>query len=356
MKIAIGLSGGVDSSVAAALLLEAGHEVTGVTMKIWRDGLYRGGDRDGCFGPGEADDIRRAEALCRQLGIAYRVFDCADAYESVVLDYFRREYLAGRTPNPCIRCNAFMKFGVLIELARQSGLEFDRFATGHYARIRPAADGPALYAGCDAARDQSYFLHRLPRARLEHLLFPLGEYAKPEVRRLAARFGLAVKDQPDSQDFYSGDYTELLHAPDRPGDIVDAEGRVLGRHNGFWHYTVGQRKGLGLASPRPLYVIELNSCRNEVVVGAASDTLRRYLRAGDPNWLVPLPVAGTMVSAKVRSAGKSLPARVLETSESGFRLEFPDGVNAPARGQSAVLYDGGRVLGGGVIEEAWLNG
>jgi len=345
VKIAVGLSGGVDSSVAAALLKSQGHEVVGVTMKLWRTGRYRGGDKDACFGPGEAEDIARAEKLCRQLDIPYHVFDCADEYERVVLDYFRKEYLAGKTPNPCVRCNAFMKFGVLPNLARQSGIAFDKFATGHYARLREENGVFHLLRGVDDKKDQSYFLYRLKQPQLKNLLFPLGEYHKSEVRELAAIYGLEVKDKPDSQDFYSGDHTELLNTPPKVGNIVDTSGKVLGTHEGFWNYTIGQRKGLGIAAKEPLYVLDINPCRNEVVVGNSADTLRHELELADCTWIVAEPEGEVL--AKVRSASKMLPARY----ERG-KLHFPDGVFAAARGQSAVLYRNGEVLGGGIIAGA----
>ena len=345
MKIAVGLSGGVDSSVAAALLKSRGHEVVGVTMKLWREGRYRGGEKDACFGPGEAEDIARAEKLCRALDIPYHVFDCADEYEKVVLDYFRSEYLAGKTPNPCVRCNAFMKFGVLPNLARKSGIDFDKFATGHYARIREKNGVFHLLLGTDEKKDQSYFLYRLKQSQLANLLFPLGGLHKTEVRELAAKFGLEVKDKPDSQDFYSGDHTELLNTPPCLGNIIDIAGNVLGTHEGFWNYTIGQRKGLGVAAKHPLYVLELNPCRNEVVVGNAEDTLRHELKLADCSWIAGGVPAGE-VQVKVRSASKLLPA-VFENDT----LQFPDGVSAAARGQSAVLYRENEVLGGGIIAE-----
>ena len=345
MKIAVGLSGGVDSSVAAALLKSQGHEVIGITMKLWREGRYRGGARDACFGPGEAEDIARAENLCRALDIPYHVFDCADEYEKVVLDYFRSEYLAGKTPNPCVRCNAFMKFGVLPNLARKSGIDFDKFATGHYARIREENGVFHLFRGADEKKDQSYFLYRLKQSQLANLLFPLGGLHKTEVRELAAKFGLEVKDKPDSQDFYSGDHTELLNTPPCLGNIIDIAGNVLGTHEGFWNYTIGQRKGLGIAAKHPLYVLELNPCRNEVVVGNAEDTLKHELKLADCSWIAGSVPAGE-VQVKVRSASKLLPA-VFENDT----LQFPDGVSAAARGQSAVLYRNEEVLGGGIIAE-----
>ncbi|MBQ7731741.1 MAG: tRNA 2-thiouridine(34) synthase MnmA [Lentisphaeria bacterium] len=345
MIVAVGLSGGVDSSVAAAMLSEQGHTVIGVTMKLWREGRYRGGERDACFGPGEAEDIAASEALCRKLRIEYHVFDCADEYEAVVLEYFRSEYLAGRTPNPCVRCNALMKFGVLPQMARKSGIAFDRFATGHYARICAENGVFHLLRGADEKKDQSYFLYRLKQAQLKQMMFPLGDYRKTQVRELAEAYGLSVKDKPDSQDFYSGDHVELLNASPRPGNIVDTAGNVLGTHDGFWNYTVGQRKGLGIAAKHPLYVLEVNACRNEVVVGCQSDTVQHELKLADCSWITSEPDGE--VQAKVRSASNLVPAVYHAGS-----LEFPDGVFAAAKGQSAVLYRDDEVLGGGIITEA----
>ena len=344
MIVAVGLSGGVDSSVAAAMLREQGHTVIGVTMKLWREGRYRGGERDACFGPGEAEDIAASEALCRKLGIEYHVFDCADEYEAVVLNYFRSEYLAGRTPNPCVRCNALMKFGVLPNLARKSGIAFDRFATGHYARIREEDGVFHLLRGADEKKDQSYFLYRLKQAQLKQMMFPLGDYRKTQVRELAAKYGLDVKDKPDSQDFYSGDHVELLNAPPRRGNIVDTAGNILGTHEGFWNYTVGQRRGLGIAAKRPLYVLEVNACRNEVVVGSQEDTVQRELKLVDCSWITSEPDGE--VQAKARSASNLVPAVYHKGT-----LVFPDGVFAAAKGQSAVLYRGDELLGGGIIME-----
>lgn len=352
MKIAIGLSGGVDSSVAAALLKQSGHDVTGITMKIWRDGKYRGGDKDACFGPGEEDDIRAAAALCRKLDIPYHVFDCAEAYEKAVLDYFRAEYLAGRTPNPCVRCNSLMKFGVLPNLARQSGVEFDKFATGHYVRSGYQDGRYFIRTARDLAKDQSYFLYRLTQKQLAELHFPLGERTKAAVRALAEEFGLEVSDKPDSQDFYSGDHRELLDTPDRPGNIVDASGKVLGTHKGFWHYTVGQRRGLGIAAPESLYVTALNPCRNEVVVGSRLETRCGQLLVNDCNWVSAAePDAAFEAQVKIRSASTPVPARLQPQGDGLWRIIFPDGVTAPAAGQSAVFYDGDLLLGGGVITE-----
>ncbi len=350
MKYAVGLSGGVDSSVAALLLKEQGHEVVGVTMQLWREGVYRGGDRDACFGSHEIEDIATARRLAERLGIEYRVFDCFDTYNREVIAYFRETYLSGRTPNPCVRCNAMLKFGLLPRLARASGLAFDRFATGHYARIVRRGARWAVACAADAAKDQSYFLYRLSQEQLAASEFPLGEYTKAEVRAIARAHGLDAAERPDSQDFYSGDRNELIGEPDRPGDIVDLSGRVLGRHNGFWHYTIGQRKGLGIGGGTPFYVVDLNACRNQVVVGRADDAVKTSLEVTDLVYGALDPsAAGEAVACrvKVRSAGLPKGPAVLQ----GNRCTFPGGLAGIAPGQSAVFYaaDSGEILAGGVI-------
>ena len=344
MRIAVGLSGGVDSSVAVALLKEQGHEVVGITMSLWREGRYRGGCGDACFGPHEAEDIAAARELCVQLGIPYYVFDCSDAYEKTVLDYFREEYLAGRTPNPCVRCNSSMKFGLLPRLARESGLAFDSFATGHYARVVHHNGRWHLLRGVDEAKDQSYFLYRLTQEQLSGILFPLGELRKADVRSLASRFGLDVKDKPESQDFYSGDKGELMQTPPRQGNIVDETGRVLGAHQGHWNYTIGQRRGLGVSSTQPLYVVDINACRNEVVLGTVEKLRASQIQLADCYWISGAPPKGNVL-AKIRSTAQPAPAQFSDDV-----LIFMDGASAAARGQSAVLYEGDEVLGGGVIQ------
>lgn len=281
MKIAVGLSGGVDSSVAALLLKRAGHEVVGLTMRLWREGVYKGGDRDACFGAHELEDIERARATAKKLGIGYETFDCFDAYKTSVIDYFRETYLAGKTPNPCVMCNPLLKFGLLPRLAREAGLKFDAFATGHYARLERVGERYAVRRAVDETKDQSYFLYRLSQEQLARTLFPLGALTKSETRKIAAAAGLVTAERPDSMDFYSGDKNELIGEPDRVGNIVDVHGKVLGRHNGFWHYTVGQRKGLGIGGGIPYYVLDVNACRNEVIVGFAEDAVKTSLELAD---------------------------------------------------------------------------
>ena len=347
MKIAVGLSGGVDSAVAALLLMKAGHEVTGVTMKLWQEGRYKGGCHDACFGPGEAEDIAAAEALAKKIGIEYRVFDCADEYERIVIDYFRREKASGRTPNPCVVCNPRMKFGLLPEIAARH-FAFDRFATGHYARIVQSGGRFAVACAVDSSKDQSYFLWGLSQEQLARAMFPLGELAKSEVRRLAAEAGLPMAEKPDSQDFYSGDCSELLGEADRDGEIVATNGKVLGIHHGYWHYTVGQRKGLGAFGPKPLYVVRLDACRNEVVLGTREEAHVSEFRVDNMNWMAAEPTRGRLSAfVKIRSTGAPLgPVEF----EDGLCRAPGEGLFGVAPGQSAVFYDAeGTILCGGVI-------
>ena len=342
MRVAVGLSGGVDSSVAAALLKRAGHDVVGITMKLWREGKYKGGEKDSCFGPKEAEGIAMAESLCRSLDIPFHVFDVFEDYEKIVLEYFRNEYLGGRTPNPCVRCNSFIKFGILPELALKSGLAFDKFATGHYARIVERGGSFHLLRGTDETKDQSYFLYRLSQAQLSRTMFPLGEMRKKEVRQLAAEFGLAARDSAESQDFYSGDQEELLDTPDREGDIVDTSGKVLGHHRGFWHYTIGQRRGLGVAAAHPLYVVDIDACRNRVVLGGAADVQHHEIDISDCAWTNGEPEGE--LGVKIRSVSQIVPCNYRNG-----HVSCPDGVLAAAKGQSAVLFRDDEVLGGGII-------
>lgn len=355
MKIAVGMSGGVDSSVAALLLVEAGHNVTGVFMKTWSGPAGPAGGRGACYGHDEAEDIRAASEVCAKIGIPLRTIDCARGFEEIVLRDLRAGYLSGTTPNPCVRCNQMVKFGLLPEAARRAGLSFDRFATGHYARVEyaPSLARFLLNRAEDGRKDQSYFLYRLDQPQLATALFPLGDLLKSEVREIARKKCLPVHDRRESQDFYAGDLADILGRGDLEGDIVDREGRVLGRHRGVWNYTVGQRKGLGIAHPVPLYVLEIDAAGNRLVVGPESETLRSSAVVRDTVWgPFETLAAPAEVRVKVRSAGRPVPATVSPLEDGRARIDLAEPVSSAAPGQSAVFYDGDTVFGGGVIETA----
>lgn len=361
MKILVGLSGGVDSSVAAMLLKEQGHEVIGATMSIWRErsdlNLSVMKEKStcthgACYGPDEQEDIDTASKIAKQIGIEYHVFKCADEYEKIVLENFKEQYLSGRTPNPCIRCNALVKFGVLPFLAKQNGIEFDKFATGHYARIEENNGRYFLKRAKNTKKDQSYFLYKLTQDQLKNICLPLGEYTKEEIRELARKGELDVSDKPDSQDFYEGDYNELLGIDAKKGNIVDLEGKVLGTHNGIWNYTIGQRKGLCISAPEPLYVIELRKESNEVVVGYKDKTFKNSLIAIEPNWISIDKLTEPMrVTAKIRSTQQPTEALISPMTDGSVKVVFDEYQKSIATGQSVVFYDDDIVVGGGIIDK-----
>lgn len=355
MKVLVGLSGGVDSSVAALVLKEQGYEVIGATMSIWgKKGLaVAQGKHNACYGPDEVEDIEAAQNLANQLGIPYHVVDCVTKYEDIVIKNFKKEYLDGHTPNPCVWCNALIKFGVLPEIARLNGVEFDKFATGHYAKVVEENGRYILKRGIAPHKDQSYFLYRLKQEQLKNIILPLGDYTKEQIRQIAKENGLQAADKPDSQDFYGGDYNELLDVEDKIGNIVDLEGKVLGQHKGIWNYTIGQRKGIGVSASEPLYVLELRKETNEVIIGPADKTFKKSLIADDLNWIAIDGLKEPMrCQAKIRSTQQPTPVEIRPYGQDGVEVIFDDVQKSIAIGQSAVFYDGDRVLGGGVIKSA----
>ncbi len=354
------MSGGVDSSVAAAILKRDGYNVVGLTMKVWADDKSKvrsqksklGSARHGCYGEGEGEDIEDARRVADALGIPHYVIDLTAEYEAEVLDYFRREYRSGRTPNPCLRCNPRVKFGSLVEKARQAGLTFDFFATGHYARVEWNGSRKVLMKGRDAGKDQSYFLAFLTPGQLRQTLLPLGELTKAEVRKLAAEFSLPVAEKAESQDFAAGGF-EALVGPEAPGPVLDGAGNVLAEHRGIARYTIGQRKGLGVTSAVPVYVVDIDPARNAVIVGDRQGTYRDSLTASGLNWTaiesleVPIRVA-----AKVRYRHPEAWAEVSPVDNERVYVKFDEPQPAIAPGQGVVFYDGEVVLGGGTIERA----
>ena len=347
-RIVVAMSGGVDSSVVAALAAASGAETIGVTLQLYDHGAAVGRTGSCCAG----QDIRDARSVADRLGIAHYVVDYASRFRESVIADFADEYLAGRTPIPCVRCNQGVKFTDLLGIARDLGA--DCLATGHYVRRFAGEHGAELHRAIDPARDQSYFLFATTRAQLDYLRFPLGGLAKPRVRAIAADLGLGVAAKPDSQDICfvpDGDYAAVVRRlrpeADEGGDIVGLDGTVLGRHRGLVNFTVGQRRGLEIGgSPEPLYVVRLEPEARRVVVGPRAALAVAAARIGDVNWLGE-GFAGTM-TAKIRSMAKPVPVRF-----DGEILHFAAPEQGVAPGQAAVFYAGERVLGGGWIEETF---
>ena len=368
--MAVAMSGGVDSSLAAALLLEQGFEVVGFTMQLWpreREEDVPPGMR-GCCGVDAIDSARR---VARHLGIRHYVLNLREPFERFVIDPFCDEYAEGRTPNPCIRCNTFVKFGPLLHRAREIGAE--KLATGHYARVTRAGQAQAcgtrgdgesgrwkLLRGADSGKDQSYSLYGLTQEQLAHALLPLGELTKQETRHRAAKLGLPTAERAESQEicFITGEnYRQYLERrrPEvaAPGPIVDREGRRIGRHRGVAFYTIGQRQGLGIAHGRPLYVVGIDIERNRLIVGEMEEATARGLLMREVNYVSVerLPDEGMRLAAKIRSGAS--PAPCVATPENGrVRVDFAQPEWAVSPGQAAVCYDGETVAVGGVIESA----
>ncbi|MEJ7934231.1 tRNA 2-thiouridine(34) synthase MnmA [Sphingobium sp. AN558] len=343
-RIVVAMSGGVDSSVVAALAARTGAETIGVTLQLYDHGAAVGRTGSCCAG----QDIRDARAVADRLGIAHYVFDYESAFRDSVISDFADEYMAGRTPIPCVKCNMGVKFTDLFQIARDLGA--DCLATGHYVRRVEGGQGAELHRAADLARDQSYFLFATTQAQLDYLRFPLGGMPKQQVREIAAELGLGVALKPDSQDICfvpDGDYAKIVRKlrpdADEGGDIVHVDGRLLGRHKGMIHYTVGQRKGLEVGGqPDPLYVVRLEAASRRVIVGPKAALAVSGATLSDINWLGG-DFTGPL-TAKVRSMAKPVPARL-----DGDRLCFDAPEYGVAPGQAAVLYAGDRVLGGGWI-------
>ncbi len=354
--VLLGMSGGVDSSVAALLLTEQGYDVQGVTLQVWEPEdentpVTKKWEERGCC------KVGLARHVAQRLGIPHEVVDTRETFRKNVVDDFIVGYLGGTTPNPCVRCNERVKFGRLYELAQARGADF--VATGHYARVLPVDEGVGLFRGADGKKDQSYFLYRLPAAWLPRILFPVGHLQKTEVWARAEELDLPADEMKESQEICfvtQGDYRTFLtaEAPQalRPGPFLDLEGKTIGEHRGIAFYTPGQRKGLGIALGERLYVKEVNPETNAVVLGRAEDLSRQTCTVHDVNWLADaLPETLDHVDIKYRYASPAVSGQVQPHAAGTLSIEFQEPQHALSPGQSLVLYQGNRVLGGGIIQQ-----
>ncbi len=350
-RVLVAMSGGVDSSTVAAILKKEGHDVIGVTMQLWD---YGEGESGCC----SVDDVKDARMVAEEIGIPHYVVNYMDVFKKYIVEDFINNYLSGRTPNPCVLCNQFMKFNFLLKRAMALGADY--LATGHYARKESGEEGKEFYLckAVDESKDQSYFLFALSQKELSRLIFPLGSMTKNEVREAAKSMNLRVANKPDSQEvcfITGGNYRDFLKShielKNERGEIVDKNENVLGLHDGIFSFTVGQRRGLGVSNGKPLYVIKIDPESNRVIVGEEEDIFKTRLKANNVIWINKAPLVEINVKARIRYRHKESEAVIHPTTDREAYVEFQDPQRAITPGQAVVFYDGDRVLGGGWIGE-----
>ncbi len=352
-KVLVGLSGGVDSSISLYLLKEEGFEVLGITMKIWKgEGFKNKKKKSACFGPNEEECVKDAEKVCKILKVPFYILDLSNYFEEEILEYVRNEYDKGRTPNPCVLCNRKIKFEKIPEIAKKEGIEFDFFATGHYARIEMVDGNYILKKAIDLKKDQSYFLWRLTKEQISKTIFPLGNWKKVDVKNLAKKLKLPIYDKPESQDFFEGDLDFFLLKSSKRGFIKNLKGDILGEHKGIQYYTIGQRRGLGISYKKPLYVVRIESKTNTIYVGEKCELLKRKFLGKDANWVsLDKNIKELTCNTKIRYKHEGAEAKVLKLEENKVLVEFEEPQLSITPGQSAVFYDGDILLGGAIIDE-----
>jgi len=353
--VAVGMSGGVDSTMTALMLKNKGYNVVGITMQIWDNNPNIKGTSSGCYGPNEKDDIRDAKKAAKMIGIEHHVVNLQEEYRKAVLEYFKGEYQKGRTPNPCVMCNSKIKFGLLIDKALKSGIEFDYFATGHYVRVSydEKSNLYLLKKGTDKTKDQSYFLYRLKQNQLSKVIFPLGSKKKSFVKEFAKKNGFAeYANKQESQNFVECDSYSALLPAGKPGMIIDYNGKVLGEHNGITNYTLGQRKNINIGGLKePYYVLKIDSKKNCIIVGPRRFAFFDKVSVKNINWIIPFNKAKNKVEVKIRYGAELAKASFVSKDKSKAVLKFIKPQFAVTPGQSIVFYDKDIVIGGGIIDK-----
>lgn len=357
--VAVGMSGGVDSTMAAYLLKKQGYNVIGVTMSIYNKNTnIPESDKNGCYGPREQKSLEAAKEACKRIGIEHYIINLQNEFKENVIEYFCNTYLDGNTPNPCVMCNSKIKFGALLQKTKESGIDFDYFATGHYVKIAKNKSNGRLYIkrALDSKKDQSYFLYRLSQEQLFNLMFPIGEYIKTDLKSIAAEIGFKeYADKKESQDFIEADNYSILFGDKKikEGDMVDVNGKIVGKHNGIINYTIGQRKGLNLGGASEiLYVVDINPELNLVIVGPKEYLYSRGLIATDLNWMYIEKLEGELeCECKVRLSVETIPCLVKTKDNNEVEVMFKEKQTSVKPGQSVVFYHGENLIGGGIISK-----